>query len=204
MFEQFPEESGMRQRPFHNPEASLHIGEHLRGRSQKLRAGKNIFSIFGLIFLCVLSGCGRPQTTQFVSPRTPLPATKFVVTRSVGTTWNAILRALDAHQNVRIASKNSAKRKVILGPTDVVLLTYCDCGRLGKVPLSGRAFREGSVTLRPTAPQETVVHIRIRYWTKYKWKNAQGRLVRTETIPCVSNGRFEKELYKRIRSYLAP
>jgi len=88
--------------------------------------------------------------------------------------------------------------------TSVDLLTYCDCGRMGQVPLSGMAQRKGTITLTPTAPQETLVRIRTDYWTTYTWKNAQGDVVRKETVPCVSNGRFETHLYRKIRGYLAP
>ncbi len=88
--------------------------------------------------------------------------------------------------------------------TSVDLLTYCDCGRMGQVPLSGTAQRKGTITLNPTAPQETIVRIRVDYRTTYTWKNTQGDVVRKETIPCVSNGRFEVLLYRKIRGYLAP
>ena len=89
-------------------------------------------------------------------------------------------------------------------PTAVEIQTYCDCGRMGEVPMSGQASRKGTITLTPTAPQETVVRIKARYETTHEWRNAEGSVIRRETIPCVSNGRFERLLYKRILSYLGP
>lgn len=160
--------------------------------------------LFYLLVLCLSSGCGRPQPTRFIPPRTPLPDTAYTLTRDIATTWNALLRVLEDHQAAKIASKDAGKRKVVLAREAVDLLTYCDCGRMGKALLSGKAYREGVITLKRTAPQETMVRVRMDYWTKYRWKNARGEVVRTETIPCVSNGRFENRLYRRVRSYLAP
>jgi len=115
-----------------------------------------------------------------------------------------LVRALDADNGITVASTDIQRRKVVLAPETVDIPTYCDCGRMGQVPLSGQAHRKGVITVARTAPQETQVRIRIDYWTVYHWKNDEGGVVRAETIPCVSNGRFEHQLHKRVRSYLAP
>lgn len=166
-----------------------------------------IYSYFRTILLLVLlssfCGCFFYQPTQFVPPRTPLPDKDFLVIRNLKTTWNVLLRALEEDDNTNISSLNRRKRKIIIKPTTVKLRPYCDCGKLGQTPLSGNAHRTTIITLKQTAPQETVVKISSNYSTIHKWRNADGRVVKEETIECVSNGLFERQLHKRVLSYLS-
>ncbi len=157
-----------------------------------------------LLLALFYSVCGCfYQPTQFVPPRTPLPDKDFLVIRNLPTTWNALLRALEDDNDTRISSQNRRRRKIVIKPTTVKLRTYCDCGKLGQTPLSGKAHRTTVITLKRTAPQETVVKISSSYSTIHKWRNADGRVVKEETIACVSNGLFERKLHKRILSYLS-
>lgn len=153
--------------------------------------------------MCSLGGCFR-QPTRFVPPRIPEPDTDFIVVRDVTATWNALLRALEKDPVVQIASVDRSRRKITLKAGAVDLQTYCDCGHMGKIPLSGRAWRRGTITLSRRAPQETMVHVATRYTTTHDWKDADGHVVRTETIPCVSNGRLERRIYEQAMRFLAP
>ncbi len=143
------------------------------------------------------------QPTQFVPPRIPLPDKDFLVIRDIETTWNALLRALEEDNGARISSQDRRRRKIVIKPTTAKLRTYCDCGKLGQIPLSGKAHRTTVITLKQIAPQETVVRISSSYSTIHKWRNADGRVIKEETIPCVSNGLFERQLHKMILSYLS-
>jgi hypothetical protein len=131
------------------------------------------------------------------------PEKGFTVMRDVDTTWNALLRALDSMgQTVPPHKRNAGK--VVLEPTTVRLEAYCDCGRLGKVPLTGKVRRDTLIRLRKKAPHETMVEIICSYSTKHKWKDIYGRVVRTEAIMCVSNGEFERRLHNIVTSHLSP
>jgi len=75
---------------------------------------------------------------------------------------------------------------------------------MGETPLSGVALRRGTITLSRRAPQETMMRVATRYTTTHDWKDADGHVVRTETIPCVSNGRLERRIYQQAMRFLAP
>lgn len=47
-----------------------------------------------------------------------------------------------------------------------------------------------------------MVHVATRYTTTHDWKDADGHVVRTETIPCVSNGRLERRIYEQALSLI--
>ena len=156
-----------------------------------------------LLFLCSLLCCAH-EPVQLVPPQIPLPNKRFVVVRDYGTTWNALLRALDNMKGEQIKSFHKETGAVVLEPVTVMIEPYCDCGRLGKSALKGQVRRQSVVEVKENAPQETVVEISCRYVTIYNWKDRHGKVMRKETIPCISNGRFEQALYHDLMRYVSP
>jgi hypothetical protein len=156
-----------------------------------------------LVFLCGLLSCAH-EPVHLVPPQTPLPNKRFVVVRDYGTTWNALVRALDNMKGEQIKSFHKGTGTFVLEPVTVMIEPYCDCGRLGKSALKGQVRRQSVVEVKENAPQETVVEISCRYVTIYNWKDRHGKVMRKETIPCISNGRFEQELYDGLIGYMSP
>jgi len=154
-------------------------------------------------FLCSLLCCAH-EPVQLVPPEIPLPNKRFVVVRDYGTTWNALLRAVDTMKGQQVKSFHKETGTLVLEPVTVMIEPYCDCGRLGKSTLRGQVRREGVVEVKANAPQETLVEISCRYVTVYNWKDRYGNVMRKETIPCISNGRFEQELYHGLIGYMSP
>jgi hypothetical protein len=156
-----------------------------------------------LVFFCGLLSCAH-ETVQLVPPEIPLPNKRFVVQRDYGTTWNALLRALDHMKAERIKSLRKENGGLVLEPVTVMIEPYCDCGSLGQSPLKGRVRRQSVIEVKANAPQETLVEISSSYATVYKWKDRHGKVLRKETIPCISNGRFEQALYHDLMRYMSP
>lgn len=158
---------------------------------------------FFLVFLCSLIGCAH-EPLRLVPPQTPPPKKSFAVIRDYNTTWNALLRAVDEMGGPPVKSYRRESGTVVLEPVSVRIEQYCDCGKLGDIPLTGGAQRKGVVNLKTGAPQETLVEISCDYSTTHTWKDIYGKVARTETIPCISNGRFEQEFYQSLIRYLSP
>ena len=156
-----------------------------------------------LVFLCGLLSCAH-EPVQLVPPQTPLPNTRFVVVRDYGTTWNALVRALDNMEGEQIKSFHKGTGAIVLEPVTVMIEPYCDCGRLGNSALEGQVRRQSVVEIKAGAPQETLVEISCSYVTVYNWKDRYGKVMRQETIPCISNGRFEQQLYHGLIRYMSP
>lgn len=156
-----------------------------------------------LVFLCGLLCCAH-EPVQLVSPQIPPPNKRFVVIRDYSTTCNALLRAISKTKGQKVESFHKKTGTLVLEPVTATIEPYCDCGRLGKRALTGEARRKTMVKVRATAPQETLVEISCSYVTGYDWKDRYGEVVRKETIPCISNGRFEQELYHGLIRHLSP
>jgi hypothetical protein len=158
------------------------------------------------IFLFGLIGCipTQQQPIRLVSPGISPPYNEFVVMRDFHTSWNALARALDGSAERTIQSKNKRTGSVKLKPVTVVLEANCDCGKLGNVPLTGSGNRHTRIRLEKRAPQETLLKIDCEYSTTHGWKDIHGKVVRRENISCVSNGRFERELYHRALGFMSP
>lgn len=124
--------------------------------------------------------------------------------RDYPTTWNALLRALDGMKGEHVKSLHKAAGTLVLAPVTVPMAGYCDCGSLGRDPLRGRVRRQSVIKVKASAPRETFLDISCTYETVYHWKDRHGRVLRRETIPCISNGAFEKALYGRVTRYLSP
>jgi len=159
-----------------------------------------------LIFLFGLMGCThtQQQPLRLVSPGISPPNNEFVVMRDFHTSWNALARALDGSEERTFQSQNKSTGSVTLKPATVVLETNCDCGKLGNVPLTGSGNRHTHIRLEKRAPQETLLKIDCDYSTTRDWKDIHGKVGRRENIPCVSNGRFERELYQRVLGFMSP
>jgi hypothetical protein len=156
-----------------------------------------------LVFLCSLLSCAH-EPVQLVPPQIPLPNKRFVVVRDYGTIWNALVRALDNMKGEQIKSFHKETGTFVLEPVTVMIEPYCDCGRLGKSALKGQVRRQSLVEVKANAPQETVVEISCSYVTVYNWKGRHGKVMRKETIPCISNGRFEQALYHGLIRHISP
>ncbi len=155
------------------------------------------------VFLCSLLSCAH-EPVQLVPPQIPLPNKCFVVVRDYGTTWNALLRALDNMKGEQIKSFHKETGTFVLEPVTVMIEPYCDCGSLGESALKGQVRRLSVVEVKANAPQETLVEISCSYVTVYNWKDRYGKGMRKETIPCISNGRFEQQLYHGLMRYMSP
>jgi len=127
-----------------------------------------------------------------------------VVVRDYHTTWNALLRAIDDMKGEHVKSSHKEAGTLVLAPVTVTMAAYCDCGSLGRAPLTGRVRRQCVIKVKASAPQETFLDISCTYKTVYHWKDRHGKVMRRETIPCVSNGAFEKALTGRLTRYLSP
>jgi hypothetical protein len=158
----------------------------------------------GMILLAFLGCTAQRYPVQLVSPQISMPDNAFVVMRDIDTAWNAFTRVLDGAEDREIQTADNREKRITLKPAPVVLEENCDCGALGDTPLTGTALRRTYVRLQKKAPQETVLKIVCKYSTTYGWKGLDGKAVRTENILCVSNGRFERELYQRVLGYLSP
>ncbi len=115
-----------------------------------------------------------------------------------------MLRALDAMSNEKVKNHSRQAGKLVLEPVTVSMKAYAYCGKIGKVPLQGQALRKATVSVKARAPQETAVEICCSYSTTHAWKNRYGEVVRIETVPCNSSGKFEQELYGRLIRYMSP
>ena len=158
----------------------------------------------GMILLALWGCAPQRHPIQLVSPQIPSPNDAFVVMRDIDTTWNALARVLDGTAERKVQKENRRAKKITLKPALVGLEDNCDCGRLGDIPLTGTALRRTFVGLQKRAPQETVLKIVCEYSTILDWKGLDGNVVRTENIPCVSNGKFEREIHQRVLGYLSP
>ena len=156
-----------------------------------------------LVLVCSLLCCAH-EPVQLVPPQIPLPNKCFLVVRDYGTTWNALLRALDNMKGEQIKSYHKETGTFVLEPVTVMIEPYCDCGRLGKSALEGQVRRQSVVEIKAGAPQETLVEISCSYVTVYNWKDRYGKVMRKETIPCISNGRFEQTVYHGLIRYISP
>jgi len=156
-----------------------------------------------LLFLCSLLCCAH-EPVQLVPPSTPLPNKRFVVVRDYNTTWNALLRAVDDMKTAHVESFHKKTGTLVLEPVTVMMEAYCDCGSLGRNPLKGQVRRQSVIKVKANAPQETFLDISCTYMTVYHWKDRHGKVMRKETIPCISNGRFEQELYHGLIRYMSP
>jgi len=158
----------------------------------------------GMILLAFLGCTAQQHPIQLISPQIFSPNNAFVVIRDINTTWNALARALDGSKDRTVEKENKRAKSITLKPASVVLEDNCDCGGLGDIPLTGTALRRTFVRLQKRAPQETVLKIDCEYSTIHDWKGLDGKAVRAENIPCVSNGRFERELHQRVLGYMSP
>ena len=104
----------------------------------------------------------------------------------------------------QIKSSHKETGTLVLEPVTVMIKPYCDCGSLGKSPLKGQVRRQSVVEVKANAPQETLVEISCSYVTVYNWKDRYGKVMRKETIPCISNGRFEQTVYHGLIRYISP
>lgn len=159
-----------------------------------------------LLFLFGLLGCTHTpkQPIRLVSPGISPPNNEFVIMRDFQTSWNALARALDGTKERTIQSKNKRTGIVTLKPATVVLIANCDCGKLGNVALTGSGLRHTRIRFETRAPQETLLIIDCDYSTTHEWKDIHGKVIRRENIPCISNGRFERELYQRVLDFMSP
>jgi hypothetical protein len=159
-----------------------------------------------LLFLFVLLGCtvSGKEPIRLISPDIAPPDNEFVVMRDFQTSWNALLRALDGGQERTIQSKNKRTGNVTLTGATVLLEANCDCGKLGDAVLTGYGHRHTHIRLETRAPQETLLIIDCDYSTIRAWRDIHGKVVRRENIPCISNGRFEQELYQRVLGFMSP
>ena len=146
----------------------------------------------------------QKKLTQLVPPKLSPPNKDFVVVRDVLTTWNASIRALDGKKGRAIKTKNKKRGIIVLEPVSVILDEWCDCGMLGERPLRGMGVRNTTIRMQARAPKETLVVISCHYSRKHTWKDAEGRIVREEQLPCISNGKYELELYGRVIGYMGP
>ena len=159
-----------------------------------------------LLLLFGLLGCTLTpkEPIRFVSPGISPPDNEFVVMRDFETSWNALVRALDGSKERAIQSKNKRTGRVTLKRATVLLEANCDCGKLGDVVLTGSGYRHTRIRFERRAPQETLLIIDCDYSTIRAWKDIHGKVVRRENIPCISNGRFEQELYQRVLGFMSP
>jgi hypothetical protein len=158
----------------------------------------------GMILLAFFGCTAQRQPIQLVSPQISPPDNGFVVMRDIDTTWNALGRVLDGTEERKVQKENKRAKNITLKPALIVLEDNCDCGRLGDTPLTGTAMRRTYIRLQKRAPQETVLNIVCEYSTIHQWKGLDGKVVRTENIPCISNGRFEREIHQRVLGYMSP
>jgi len=158
----------------------------------------------GLFLVAFFACTAQHQPIQLVSPQISSPNNAFIVVRDLDTTWNALARALDGSKERTVQKKDKKTGKITLKPVSVSLEANCDCGSLGDIPLRGKAWRHTVVGLNKRAPQETLLKIVCDYSTIHQWKGLDGKVVRKENIPCISNGRFERELHQRILSFMSP
>ncbi len=101
-------------------------------------------------------------------------------------------------------TRNKKAGKIVLEPATVRVERYCDCGKLGQARLTGRGKRKTVIRLERRAPHETLVDVVCSYSTTHDWKDVTGHVVRTEVVPCVSNGHFELQLYERMTGFFSP
>lgn len=156
-----------------------------------------------LIPLCLSLACAH-DLTRLVPPETHPPHMTFTVMRNYNTTWNAMLRAIANLLGHQVQSSLKKTGAIVLEPVTVMVEDYCDCGKIGEMPLTGPVKRETTIKLKSKAPQKTLVEISCKYTTPYTWKDIYGKAVRTTTITCTSNGRFEQDLYRRLIRYIYP
>jgi len=172
------------------------------------RGGQGIFNSFLrkgllLILLCVSLACTH-RMTRLVPAETHPPRTSFTILRDYNTTWNALIRTVADLPGHIVRSSQEKTGTIVLEPVTVVIEDYCDCGKIGEIPLTGPAKRETTIRLKPKGPQKTLMETSCKYATIYTWKNIYGKAMRTEAITCASNGHFEQELHRRLIRYIYP
>lgn len=151
-----------------------------------------------------LGGCAsKGSPIQLVAPRMTPPAREFTVMRDLETVWNALFRVLGGEKNRAVQTENKRAGVVTLKPVMVDIGSNCDCGKLGNITLTGKARRRTVLTLTRRAPQETALEIVCNYSMTHQWQDIYGRTIRTETVPCISNGRFERELHKKVLAFMS-
>jgi hypothetical protein len=158
--------------------------------------------LLGCLFFC-FSGCTE-TLTRLVPPHLHEPNGEFVVIRDYDTTWNALIRALDEKMGLQVTRKDKNTGTIVLAPVSVDTRAFCDCGKIGEVPIQGKGVRKTVIRIHEQAPRESLMVVSTKYSTVYHWKNVEGNAVRKETIPCVSNGKYELEIYAGVISYLGP
>ena len=158
------------------------------------------------VFLLGFLGCvdAQHQPIQLGSPGISPPKKEFIVMRNFQTSWNALVRALDGSPERTIKRQNKKTGTITLQPATIMVQANCDCGKLGDVSLTGSGHRYTRIRLEKQAPQETLLIIHCDYSTTHYWKDIHGKVVRRERITCVSNGRFERELYQRVLGFMSP
>jgi len=164
---------------------------------------KKSFFVWFAVYFILCGGCTYPAI-QLSPPEVDFPQTSYYILRDYNTTWNALKRAILGLHTRKIRYINTKKGIILLDEETVPIQTNCDCGKIGDTPLTGSVKRKTTITLKKKGPQLTIVEIKCTYSTKYTWRDIYNRKVRTQTIPCVSSGRFESTLYCSLIKHLNP
>lgn len=161
------------------------------------------YLIKGLLLtpLCLCLACAQ-HLTRLDPPKTHPPRMTFAILRDYNTTCNAMVRAVADLPGHIIQLSQERTGAIVVEPVTVEIEGNCDCGRIGGVPLAGPAKRQTTIKVRPKAPQKTLVEISCKYTISYTWNDIYGKAVRTRTITCTSNGRFEQKLHRGLTRYL--
>jgi len=165
--------------------------------------GNLLFICFTLYLITIYLGCTYPAI-QLFPPEIDLPETSYPVLSNYNTTWHALKRAILKEHIHKIRYANMKRGIIVLKEETVPIQNNCDCGRIGNTPLTGSVRRKITIRLKRKAPQLTVVKIECTYTTTYTWKDIYNQNVRIQTIPCISLGNFESNLYQNLMKYLTP
>lgn len=163
---------------------------------------KRVAALFILAVLMFLTACGG-GLTKLEAPLGPDPQSVFIIERDYKAAWNALLRAIDDIPDAEIWAQTIEDGKITLRDAVVMVNNNCECGSLGKTPLSGTATRMTTIAVGKEGPQLTRVRVKCVYTMQFSWQNVYGRNVHEQIIECISSGRFETELHTRTIKFLA-